>query len=204
MINQASKSKDRVGTFGASDTHFIMGNWNTATFLNWWQSKLGIKDTNFSNVYVLAGTYKEHQIADWYEQKFNVKLTRDRRYRVPFSRLVINYDSETKTKDIEIKTFKMTDKEWVYPRNYWEQVQVQMYGGKKQSEIVAYGLIDEDYDNFYLPIDETRIKIFPIEYDKEWVYTKYLPREKYLEWCLKKRKTPNKEEFERRQNNVTF
>ena len=74
MINQASKFKDRIGTFGASDTHFIMGNWDTATFLNWWQSKLGIKDTSFTNVYVLAGTYKEHQIADWYEQKFNVKL----------------------------------------------------------------------------------------------------------------------------------
>ena len=88
--------------------------------------------------------------------------------------------------------------EWVYPRNYWEQVQVQMYGGKKQAELVAYGLTEEDYDNFYLPIDKNRIKIFPIEYDKEWVYTEYLPREKYLEWCLKKRKTPNKEEFERR------
>ena len=34
--------------------------------------------------------------------------------------------------------------------------------------------------------------------DIEKNFTEYLPREKYLEWCLKNRKTPNKEEFERR------
>lgn len=201
MINQKNK-RARVGTFGASDTHYIMGNWATATFLNWWQSKMGIKDISFRNNYTLAGTHKEHQLADWYEQKYNVKLRRDRRHRVPFSKLVINYDCESKEEDIEIKTYKFNaDKDWVYPRNYWEQVQVQMYGGKKKAKILAYGLLEDDYENFYLPTDENRIKIFDIDYDKDWVYNEYLPREKYLEWCLKKRKTPNKEEFERRNKN---
>lgn len=198
MINQSNKIRQRVGCFGASDTHFIMGNWDTSTFINWWQSKLGTKNNNFSNTYTLVGTYKEHQIADWYEQKFNVKLRRDRKHKVPFSKIIINYDCETKTKDVEIKTYKITNKEWVCPKNYWQQVQVQMYGGKKTAEIVAYGLVDADYDNFYLPIEESRINVFPVAYDAGWIINEYLPKERYLEWCLKKRKTPRKLEFEKR------
>ena len=79
-----------------------------------------------------------------------------------------------------------------------EQVQVQIYVGKKKEKILAYVLLEEENENYYLQIKDERVKLFEIAYDKEWVYNEYLPREKYLEWCLKKRKTPSKEEFERR------
>ena len=32
--------QDRSGWFGASDTSYIMGNWNTKTFKNWWAKKI--------------------------------------------------------------------------------------------------------------------------------------------------------------------
>ena len=53
MIDQKSS---RAGWFGASDCKYIMGNWNTVTFINWWQIKLGIKDSLFKNIYTIAGT----------------------------------------------------------------------------------------------------------------------------------------------------
>ena len=204
MINQKNKAKERVGTFGASDTHFIMGNWDTTTFLNWWQTKMGVKVNDFRNVYTIAGTYKEHQLADWYEQKHKSKLTRDRKVKVRGTKLVVNLDSETKDTVIEIKTHKQTDKDWQISKNYWMQVQVQMFATKKKGKILAYALTEEDYNNFYLPIEDDRVSEHDISYDEQWVKNEYLPRLVYLAECLKKRKTPNKEEFERRQNNVTF
>lgn len=195
MINQKQKHSSRVGKFGASDTHYIMSNWETSTFICWWQTKLGIRVNDFRNVYTLAGTYKEHQLANWYEQKYKCKLTLDRKVKVKASRLVVNLDAETKEKVIEIKTYKQTDKEWKLPTNYWQQVQVQMFATKKKAMILAYALQEEDYENFYLPIEDARVSEYEIDYDKEWIANEYLPRLKYLEWCLKKRKTPNVKEF---------
>ena len=195
MIDQSKKHKSRIGVFGASDTHYIMGNWNTTTFLNWWQTKLGTKVNDFRNVYTLAGTYKEHLLADWYEKNYNCKLTRDRKVKVWGTKLVVNLDSETKDTVVEIKTYKQTDKVWEVPKNYWMQVQVQEYATKKKGKILAYAMKEEDYNNFYLPIEAERVSEHDIEFDKVWVETEYLPREKYLEWCLNKRKTPNMKEF---------
>ena len=48
-------SQDRSGWFGASDTDFIVGNWETASFENWWLTKIGINKSNFQNQYTLAG-----------------------------------------------------------------------------------------------------------------------------------------------------
>ena len=70
--------------------------------------------------------------------------------------------------------------------------------GKKSSCIYAYALKEEDYENFFLPIDNNRIGQFDIEYDEQWVKNEYLPRLVYLAECLKKRKTPNMREFKER------
>lgn len=199
MINQKNKNKDRQFCIGASDTQFVMGNWKTATFMNWWQTKLGVKENNFTNIYLLTGTSKEHQIADWYAKKHNKKLVLDRRVKVRKYKLVVNLDAETKSSIIEIKTFKMDKKKWEAPKKYIEQVQVQMFATKKRkAKIIAYGLLEEDYNNFFLPIDETRIIKTPINYNAQWIETEYLPRLKYLCMCLKKKKTPNIEEFKKR------
>lgn len=196
MINQKNKYKDRIGCFGASDTAFIMGNWNTATFLNWWQTKLGTMQNGFENIYTITGTHKEHQIAKWYADKTKQKLKLDRKIKLKKYSLVVNLDSETKDCIIEIKTFKLSDKKWTMPKKYWQQVQVQMFASKKHNAIIlAYGLKEEDYNNFYLEIDKDRVLEIPIEYDKKWIQSEYLPRVIYLQSCLKARKTPKIEEL---------
>ena len=57
-------SKDRSNYFGASDTKYIVGNWNTKTFEKWWLIKLGLHQSNFTNESMLAGTNFEHKTLD--------------------------------------------------------------------------------------------------------------------------------------------
>ena len=191
------KDKSRNGWIGASDTHYVMSNWETITFFNWWCEKIGIRKGNLSNIYLQVGNIKEHQIAN----ALGIKLTLDRQVKIKSLRLRVNLDAETKDSIYEIKTYKITEKEWKPPLSYRQQIQVQMFAtGKRKWGIIAYGLLEEDYRNFFLPIDKNRIKRFEIPYDEQWVKNEYLPRLVYLAECLKKRKTPNMREFKEKCN----
>lgn len=192
------KNQNRSGWFGASDTKFIMGNWDTSTFMGWWLEKLGVNSKNIKTEAMIAGTYKEHEIANYYSAQNDVAVKLDRQVKIRKHRLRVNLDCETKDKIIEIKTHKFSEKGWKVPKEYVWQVQVQMYAtGKRKACIYAYALLDDDYDNFYLPIDDTRIEEVAVEYDEQWVKKEYLPRLVYLADCLKKKKTPKKEEYEK-------
>ena len=57
-------SQDRSGYFGASDVSYIVGNWKSKTWLDWWQVKQGIKRNNIQTKYTLAGTWIEHNILE--------------------------------------------------------------------------------------------------------------------------------------------
>lgn len=192
------KDKSRDGWIGASDTHYVMSNWTTTTFYNWWCEKLGLKNNSLNNIYLQTGNAKEHQIAN----ALGIKLTLDRQVKIKSLRLRVNLDAETKDYIYEIKTYKISNKEWKPPISYRQQIQVQMYAtGKRKWGIIAYGLLEEDYNNFFLPIDQNRIKRFEIPYDEQWIQNEYLPRLVYLCKCLKNRKTPKYEEFLKEQNN---
>lgn len=193
MIDQKSS---RAGWFGASDVKYIMGNWNTQTFMAWWLQKLGLSNKDFSNIYTLSGTYKEHSLADHYAQTHKTKVKLDRQVRIKKYRLRVNLDCETKDGIVEIKTHKNTNTTWKMPKEYEWQVQVQMFATKKRKAcIYAYAMNEEDYYNFWEEIDKSRIEEIPIEYNEQWVNDEYLPRLVYLCKCLKKRKTPKYEEF---------
>lgn len=192
------KNLDRSKWIGGSETHYIMGNWSTKTFMQYWLLKLGIQDNKFSNVYTMAGNAYERRIA----QSLGLKMKFDRCVKISKLRLRVNLDSETKDCIYEIKTHKAIEKQWQPPINYWQQCQVQMFAtGKHKCKLVAYPMEEENYDNFFLEVDKNKVEVFEIVYDEHWIQTEYLPRLVYLAECLKKRKTPNKEEFERRQNN---
>ena len=189
-------NKDRVGWFGASDTKFIMSNWNTATFMNWFQSKVGTKDNSFSNVFTISGNIKEHQISNYYAEVKKEKVVLDRQVKLSKYRLRVNLDCETKKRIIEIKTHKYSEETWKMPKEYVWQVWVQMFAtGKRDACIYAYAMKEEDYENFFLPIDDKRIEEIPVEYNADWIAYDYLPRLVYLCKCLKQRKTPNYDEF---------
>lgn len=173
------KSKDRSGWIGASDTAMVMANWNTPTWHKWWATKLGVATNTVTTTSMLAGTYYEHPVLD------ALGITkRDRQIKIRRLRLRVNLDGETRNVIHEVKTYgKDTFK---VSRNYWMQAQVEMFASRKQLVINAYRLTEEEYRNFFLPIDKERLSEHPVEYDEAWIKEKYLPRLRILADCLRR------------------
>lgn len=188
------KNKNRAGWFGASDTAKIMGNWNTKTFAKWWCEKLGFIKNEFQTKYTLAGTYYEHKIAQSVSEIIGKKLTLDRQVKFRKLKLRINLDCEDKFEIHEIKTFKEQEEEWKCPKNYIMQVRVQMFFCKKRGNIWAYPLKEENYINYFLPINKLKLIKIEIKQDEDFI-KEYLKRLKYLANCLKENKYPKIEEI---------
>lgn len=70
------------------------------------------------------------------------------------------------------------------------QTQVEMWATHKQCVVITYRLTEEDYRNYFLPIDPARIEEIPVAYDAEWIRDQYLPRVKFLALCLRKGTAP--------------
>lgn len=185
-------SKDRSGYIGASDTKFVIGNWKTKTFEKWWLKKIGIDTSHIDNKYTMAGTNYEHKIIDALGIP---NIEKDK--QIIKGRLRVNLDANTEEKIHEIKTYNYEKGFDINKhKDYINQVQVQMYASDiYKAEIDAYGLIDEDYDNYFNEIDKDRLSVHEIKYNEEWINNEYLPRFKYLEECLESGIFPNEEDF---------
>ena len=179
---------DRSGWIGASDVQFVLGNWKTKTWANWWMQKLGINTDHFDNRYTIAGTNWEHRILD----SLGIPgLRKDEQYIIEDLLLRVNLDGNTDDCIYEVKTFQWA-KGFKLPQKYINQVRVQMYGSKiRKAKIIAYGLEEADYDNFLRPVDPNRILVFEIEYDENWITTKFLPKLRILADCLKRGVMPH-------------
>lgn len=176
---------DRSGWFGASDVRYIMGSWKGVSFDHWWEAKLGIRKSSFTNTAMLAGTMYEHPILE----AAGVPEM-DRQFLVPELLLRVNLDGNDSDTNYEVKTYWLA-KGFKLPKHYRDQTQLQMRGsGFRKTVLLAYGLTDREYQNFFLPVDPNRILRFPIAYDAEWVETKAVPRIKYLAECLKEGRFP--------------
>lgn len=176
-------SNDRSGYIGASDVQFVIGNWKTKTWEKWWLQKLGINTDHFDNRYTVAGTNWEHRILD---SLHIPNLEKDKQIIIEELLLRVNLDGNTPSRIKEVKTYQWA-KGFKCPQKYRNQTQVQMFGSKIfGADIVAYGLEVDDYDNFLREIDPQRRQEIPVEYDKKWVETVYLPKHIILADCLKK------------------
>lgn len=174
-------SKDRSGWFGASDTDKIVGNTKTKTFQKWWMEKLGFQSNHFSNRSLLAGTYFEHPILD----ALGFPIEKDKQILIEPVLLRVNLDGNTDDTIYEVKTYKLENGFHV-PLKYKRQVWVQMYAtGMRKAFIVSYGLTQDDYKNFFRPIDRSRLELHPIEYNEQFINETYLPRLKYFAECLR-------------------
>lgn len=181
---------DRYGWFGASDTKYIMGNWKTKTFKSWWATKLGITTNQFSNAAMNAGTYYEHAILDV------IGVPRkDHQIIIPQYSLRVNLDGDGIGRIDEVKTYNL-EKGFKVTKAYWQQVQVQIFAKRceefdcPKAHIWAYGLLPEDYKNFFNPIDRERLKPYPIEEDKKFI-EEYLRRIVYLKSCMERGVMPD-------------
>lgn len=189
-------SKDRSGWFGASDVDKIVGNWNTKTWMDWWLVKMGVARNDIETIAMNAGTHKEHQILE-YVSPF---METDKQILIEDLRLRINLDGNLQEHIYEVKTHS-AEKVFKPSKKYIQQVNVQMYGVKylkayklePMADIVSYALTEEDYKNYFLPIDPERLKLHPIAYDEWWMETIFLPRIEYLADCLVKGILPDRE-----------
>lgn len=175
---------DRSGYIGASDTTFVVGNWKTKTWEKWWMQKLGMNQDHFDNKYTKAGTNWEHRILD----SLNLpNLEKDKQFIIEDLRLRVNLDGNLPDRIEEVKTYQW-EKGWKKtPQKYIDQVQVQMYASNIfNAEIVAYGLLPEDYDNYLRPLDPQRRSQHPVVYYPLWINQVYLPRLRILADCLKR------------------
>ena len=174
-------NKDRSNYIGASDTKYVIGNWNTKTFENWWLKKIGIDNSNINNKYTMAGTYYEHKIIDSLNIKNLIKDT-----QIIIGRLRVNLDANNDEEIHEIKTYQYEKGFDINKhKDYINQVQVQMYASNiHKAYIDAYGLLENEYDNYFIEIDKNRLMQFEIIYDENWINKIYLPRYKTLEYCL--------------------
>lgn len=96
------QSKDRSGYFGASDTDYIIGNTNTASFAKWWLTKLGITSNTFENEAMNAGNNFEHKILD--SLRFPIEY--DTQIILEPLLLRINLDGNTDDTIYEVKTYR--------------------------------------------------------------------------------------------------
>ncbi len=174
------QSQDRSNYIGASDTSFVVGNWKTKTFEKWWLEKIGLNKNNISTEAMKAGNNYEHKILD----ALGIEdLEKDK--QIILDRLRVNLDGNTKTCIYEVKTHK-EEKEFKVSKQYWRQAQVEMYAsGIHKLYIVAYGLVEKDYLNYFNEIDKNRLELIPVEYDKKFINKEYLPRLEILTKCLK-------------------
>ena len=174
---------DRSGYIGASDTDKVIGNWKTKTWEKWWLQKLGINTDHFDNRYTVAGTNWEHRILDSLRLP---DLELDKQIIIEDLKLRVNLDGNTPFRIKEVKTYQW-EKGFRVPQKYRNQVQVQMYvSGIFGADIVAYGLVEADYQNYFRDVDPCRLQQIPVPYDDKWVETVYLPKHRILADCLKR------------------
>lgn len=179
-------SKDRSGYFGASDTDKIIGKWTSDTFAKWWMQKIGINRDHFDNKYTSAGTHFEHRILE----SLGIPMELDKQIIIEDLLLRVNLDGNDSDTIYECKSYQWA-KGFKLPRKYINQVQVQMFAsGLRKAKIIVYGLMEEDYDNYFLDIDPSRRGEILITYDERWVKEVYLPKLKYLAECLKEGRFP--------------
>ena len=177
------QSHDRSGYIGASDTDKVIGNWKTKTWEKWWLQKIGINTDHFDNRYTIAGTNWEHRILDSLQLP---DLEKDNQIIIEDLRLRVNLDGNTPTRIKEVKTYQW-EKGFKCPQKYKNQVQVQMFAfGIYEADIVAYGLEEADYDNFFRDVNYKRLQEIPVAYDQKWVETVYLPKLRILADCLER------------------
>ena len=185
---------DRSGWIGASDVQYVLGNWRTKTWEKWWMTKLGLNRKHFENESTKAGTNWEHKIL---ESLHIDGMVLDKQILLPEILLRVNLDGNTAGRIYECKTYKIGSasakqfEQGLCPPSYRNQVQVQMYASKIYgADVVAYGLLQEDYNNYLRAVDPGRRKLIPVTYDPNWIEKVYLPKHMILCEALKRRAFP--------------
>ncbi len=176
--------KSRAFWIGASDTSYVVGNRNTASFKKWWLEKLGLRQNDLSTKAMKCGNAFEHKILDC------IGCRKDHQIIIPELHLRVNYDGDRDGTIYEVKTHK-AEKPFKVSKAYWRQVQVEMYAmGTKDLYIVSYALTEQEYANYFTPIEPERIEYHKVEHDEEFINNEYLPKLRELCGYLERGEMP--------------
>lgn len=179
------RSEGRCFWIGASDTSYVVGNWNTKSFKKWWLEKLDLHRNTLKTKAMLCGDAFEHKILKSIPEVTEM----DKQIIHEELGLRVNYDGNSADTIYEVKTHK---KPFKVSKAYWRQAQVEMFAfGTENLYIVSYQLTDEDYRNYFRPIDLDRLKFHKVEYNNDFIVNEYLPNLKILKECMDKGVMPN-------------
>lgn len=167
----------------------VVGNWTTKTFEKWWLEKIGINKNDIKTEAMQTGTNYEHKILEALEIE-NLEMDK----QIIIDRLRVNLDGNTDTCIYEVKTHN-SEKEFKVSKQYWRQAQVEMFASNiHKLYIVAYGLQENDYKNYFNEIDKDRIKLLQVDYDEKFITEEYVPKLEILTRCLKEGVFPCKQQ----------
>lgn len=178
------QSKKRAFWIGASDTYYVMGNWDTKTWKEWWMEKLGIRTSDLNTKPMRVGNAYEHKIID-----FAVPgAEKDEQIVIPELSLRVNLDGRLGETIYEVKTYSADS--FKVSKRYWQQAQAEMFALKQKEltpslYILAYHVGEAEYNNYFLNIEESKLSWHKILYDESFE-AEYVKRLQTLNECLKR------------------
>lgn len=182
------KDHDRSLLIGASDTQYVMGNWKTETFSKWWLQKLGVNKDRFETKAMKVGNAFEHKVLDVMPRV----IKKDQQIILVKYGLRVNYDGTGIDYICEVKT---TKNDYKLTKAHWQQAQVEMFafltarGTMPELEIAAYKVGEDEYINYFTPINTEKLVIIPVEYDPVFIKD-YLERLEILHECIVEGRKP--------------
>jgi len=176
--------KSRAFWVGASDTDKVMGNYQTATWKSWYLEKLGLRRDTLQTKAMKVGNAFEHKVLDTIPG-----ISKDDQIILEDIGLRVNYDGILNDHIYEVKTYSADV--FKVSKKYWQQAQVEilayelMHDVTPELTILAYHVTEDDYANYFRPIDKERLSEWPIEKDPAFL-AEYQEKLAYLHECIKK------------------
>ena len=174
------QSRDRSFYIGASDTYYVMGNWKTKTWKEWYLEKLGLRQSEISTKPMKVGNAYEHKIIDYVAPI----AAKDPQIIIEALGLRVNYDAIDGDTIYEIKTYGAD--EFKLTKRYVLQAQAEIFAAWASGRIadpklciVAYRVTEAEYLNYFKDIEGERLKTFWIEPDGKFA-ADYIRRLKAL------------------------
>lgn len=179
-------SKDRRFWIGASDTYYVMGNYKTKTWQEWYAVKLGLGANDISTKAMKVGNAYEHKIID----AVAPAAEKDGQIIIEDLGLRVNYDAIDGERIIEIKTYSAD--EFKVSKRYRQQAQAEMFAAKRSGRIerpelyiVAYQVTEAEYLDYFRPIDPARVTWHKVEWDEAFMQ-EYETRLRHIHECIEK------------------
>lgn len=176
---------NRENFIGGSEANMIYMNYNTATFMRWWEHKLtGFQEPFFSNISMSVGTILESDIIDLYEQVHRVKGDRDLQKIKGFARASTDYILDNKVCDVKAtsRAFEWFLSEKV-PINYRRQLIHYCYVfDLNEASIIAYQVDDGNLNNPFSELDSSKLYEIQVPIKSKDIQA-HKEKIEYLDYC---------------------